>query len=277
MRSGAKPGRTAGDERAVRRMSIPELNEPGFIDLGEDYDAALLDQVYREIYLPAFPIRDEQEDPTIWTPRLLDANSHPRLCFLIAGEALADPARRRVSGLLVAEFYAASACVLVSYLAVAADARRQGLAKKLFAELGRRIDAGRVSRGLPVAAVFAEIHDPQAAAAQADVLDPQARLRVMAGLGGRRIPVEYVQPALGPDQSPAGGLWLIAFPALASRPHALTVQRVRDFLVEFYLALDVENPQTHPDFRATFASVDALAGLDTSAALTLLPLIPDAA
>lgn len=231
-----------------------------FVDLGQRFDAALLDQVYREIYLPAFPLRDEQEDPSIWTPRLLAPESNPRLAYLVAGTCLADPAQRRLLALLVAEYYAASRCVLISYLAVAEAARGRGLARALFGALRDRLADGQLSRGETVSAVFAEIHDPAAIASGDDVLDPQARLQVMARLGGRRIPAEYLQPPLGPGRSAAGGLWLIAFPGLTPVAPPLSADTVRAFLIEFYRELGSTQPERDPLYAATFASLDVLVG-----------------
>ena len=239
------------------------MNALEFHDLGEDFDAGLLEQAYRDVYLPAFPLRDEQEDPTIWTPRLLDPESNPRLCFLVAGTRLGMPGARTVQGLLVAEYYAASQCVLISYVATHPVARGRGLARRLFDALGSRLEAGRLSRGQPVQAVFAEIHDPAQSDPDGDVLDPHARLRIMAKLGGLRIPIDYLQPPLGPGQQAAGGLWLIAFPAMAHRGPPLTAARVRRFLVEFYRELGSSTPETDPLYAATFASLDALARHDT--------------
>lgn len=229
-----------------------------WVDLGERFDADLLEQAYREVYLPAFPVRDEQEDPAIWTPRLTDPDPNPRLSFLVMGTQLDTPAERRVLGLLVAEYYAASRCMLVSYVAVAESARRQGIARRLFDCLAARIRSGHASAAQPVVALLAEIHDPAQTPPGKDVLDPAARLQVMARLGACRIPVHYIQPALSADQAPAHGLWLVAYPALVDDPAALTAQRVRDFLVEFYRVLGSADPLHDPVYAETFASVDAL-------------------
>ncbi|HET6492039.1 MAG TPA: hypothetical protein VFG44_03610 [Burkholderiales bacterium] len=245
------------------------MSEIAFVDLGENWDAGLLEQAYRDVYLPAFPLRDEQEDPSIWTPRLLDPQANPRLSYLVATTQTGDPGRRRVLGLLVAEYYAASQCVLLSYVAVAA--RGQGLARRLFEQLRVRLAAGRASRGRPVQAVFAEIHDPSMGASGDDVLDPHVRLRIMARLGGRRVPMRYLQPALGPGQAPAGGLCLIAFPALAPNAPPLTPGRIRDFLVEFYRELGSAQPLQDPLYAPTFADVDAL----QSRPMLLEPLVDE--
>lgn len=235
------------------------MTELQWVDLRERFDADLLLQAYRDVYLPAFPVRDEQENPSIWTPRLLDPDANPRLSYLLIGTQLDDPSVRSVLGLLVAEYYAASRCILVSYLAVAETVRRQGLARRLFDLLAARIRSGQASAHQPVAAVLAEIHDPDRIAGGADVLDPAARLHVMARLGAKRIPVHYVQPALSADQEPAAGLWLVAYPDLVTDPAALTAERVRDFLIEFYRELGCANPTGNPVYADTFASINALA------------------
>lgn len=245
-----------------------------WVDLGERFDADLLQQAYRDVYLPAFPVRDEQEDPSVWTPRLLAPDPNPRLSFLVAGTQLGDPAARTVLGLLVAEYYAASRCLLVSYVAVAESARRQGLARQLFEVLATRIRAGRASAGQPVAAVLAEIHDPGQMPAVKDGFDPLARLRVMARLGARRIPIRYVQPALSASQAPASGLWLVAYPDLVDDPSALTTERLRDFLIEFYRELGNADSQNDPVYAGTFASVDALA-IATAEGRPLLQSVTD--
>ena len=253
------------------------MNALQWVDLGERFDANLLEQAYREVYLPAFPVRDEQESPAIWTPRLLDPDPHPRLSFLVMGTQLDQPAARRVLGLLVAEYYPASRCLLVSYLAVAETARRQGLARRLFDLLATRIRSGHASAHRPVAGVLAEIHDPAQTLPGEDVLDPATRLAVMARLGARRIPVHYVQPALSTGQAPAGGLWLVAYPDLVDDPAALSVAQVRDFLIEFYRELGSARPAEDPVYAATFASVDALAAATACGAPLLVPLTDAAA
>lgn len=228
------------------------------VDLGERFDALLLAQVYRDVYLPAFPLPDEQEHPDIWTPRLQDPDAHPRLAFLVAGHALDDPQARAPQALLVAEYYAASRCVLVSYLAVAPAARGQGLAHRLLDALTDRLHAGRFGEPGQIAAVLAEIHDPQRIDASGDVIDPAARVEVMARLGARRLPIDYVQPALEPGKSASHDLWLVAFPARAGARARFGPGGLRAFLVEFYRALGSADPPDDPAFAATFASVRRL-------------------
>lgn len=230
-----------------------------WVDLAERFDADLLEQAYRTLYLPAFPVSEEREDPAIWTPRLQDPAAHPRLSFVVAGTGLDDPAQRTIQGLLVTEYYAESRCLLLSYIAVAPDMRGQGVARWLLDIQAARIASGAVSGGQPVAAVYAEIHDPERIDAQDDVLDPHVRVDIMARLGARRLPVEYVQPALGPGRQPSHDLWLLVFPELAAARPASAVETLRAFLIEFYRALGSPAPDDDPAYAAVFASIDRLA------------------
>ncbi len=232
--------------------------EPECIDLAEDFDEHLLQQVYTDIYQPAFPIRDEQEDPTIWTPRLRDPHANPHLCFLVLGQHLRDRERRKPQGMLLAEYYAASQCVLISYVAVDETQRGKGLARKLFDALQQRLHLWQQSGSRPVVAVLAEIHDPALTPATRDVLPPLARLEVMARLGGKRIPVDYLQPPLSQTQLAAGGLWLIAFPDRVMPARAPTVAQIRQFLLEFYRELGSPDPEQDPVYTDTFASLNTL-------------------
>lgn len=231
-------------------------------DLGEHFDAELLEAAYRQVYLPAFPIRDEQEDPAVWAPRLIDPAARPRLSFLIAGMHLDDPDRRVIHGLLIAEYYADSRCLLVSYVAVAESARRQGVARYLFDVLKSRIEAGTVAGGAPVAGVLAEVHDPARIAAAEDVIDPWARIEAMTGLGARKLPIDYVQPALGVGKQPSHTLWLMIIPVLTGPDAVFTTTTLREFLIEFYRLLGSAEPERDSAYATVFASIDRLAAVE---------------
>lgn len=226
-------------------------------DLGERFDEGLLQRVYEAIYLPAFPRLDEQENPAIWTARLRDPAANPRLTFLVASTRMNGSAALTPIALLVAEYYGDSGCVLVSYLAVAPSMQGQGVARHLFDVLAARIRSGRVSGGPLVHAVFAEVHGPQTSQLD-EVMDPSLRLRILTKLGAVHIPIDYRQPALSPDQMPVDGLWLVAFPDCVVDPGALTRDRLRNFLSEFYRVMGSPDPLDDAQYQKTFASVDAL-------------------
>ena len=70
-------------------------------------------------------------------------------------------------------------------------------------------------------------------------MEPAVRAHAMARLGGRRVPVTYVQPALGEDGARSDRLLLIAF--LPEGTTAVETDAVRAFLREYYSALGVDD------------------------------------
>ena len=216
----------------------PELFE--FRDLRANRDDDLLVRVHDGLFLESFPDPDEQEDVAAWRHRLWEhpLPPEPELHAIVA-LASADGS---VAGFALVEHYRRSGSVLVSYIAVAPDWRRHDLARRL---LGRGLDSVRGTA--EPKAVFAEIHDPWRMEGVADVIDPAARLQAMTRLGARRVPIDYVQPALGPDQERSDRLLLVAF-VRPSVSETLPAEVVREFLREYYEALGVAEPERDPDF-----------------------------
>ena len=78
----------------------------------------------------------------------------------------------------------------------------------------------------------------------------------MDSLGGMRVPIAYVQPALAPDTAPSDRLMLIAF--TEKRAATLDASVVHAFLHEYYRALGVSDPEDDPAFSAMALELDAL-------------------
>jgi len=199
--------------------------------------------VHAELFVPSFPDPDEQEGPDDWVPRLWEAAEppQPEQHGFVAGTRLDDPAHRSLAGFAFVERYRASSCALLSYIAVDPRRREQGVARALF---DRALGSARAASSAPLRAVFAEIHDPRRVAGADDVIDPAARARIMARLGGYRVPLTYVQPALGAGGERSDRLLLIAFPPAGET--TLEARDVRAFLEEYYRALGVDDPESDP-------------------------------
>jgi GNAT superfamily N-acetyltransferase len=201
-----------------------------FIDLRREppaRQAALTQAFYEQIYRDAFPIRDEAETPETWLPLLGEAvpSGQPRTHIVLA----CDPASYIVGGAIFEE-YRISGCWLFTYLVVHPHVRGRGIASRLLAEV-LRIMAADQTQG-PV--LLAEAEDPARIAAPADLAFAEARLRILDKLGLRRLPIDYVQPALGPDKSTLDSLFLLCFdPAGYS---CVPARRIDAFLHEFYAA-----------------------------------------
>jgi GNAT superfamily N-acetyltransferase len=218
-------------------------------DLRNARDDNLLEELYAGLYLSSFPIPEEREDPSVWSPLLWDApaDGGTLLHAFVAGADLDEPRRRRIAGLVFCEHYPRSGCGLISYLAVDPDERHRGLGRCLveIAIESLRADAGRA--GTSLKAVFAEIHDPKRVRRDADVMDPTERASFFARLNARRVPIPYVQPELHLGGRRAHNLQLIAFPIDADN-QILDGADVSGFLHDLYTGVGVDTERDR-DFR----------------------------
>ena len=148
------------------------------VTLGPD-DGELLAAFYEDVYLGAFA---HQREPIEAWQRALAGGEPYAWSVIVAGDALRDPARRRIDGGIVFERYPRSGCGLVTYLVVAPHARRGGLGARLLAR------AREALAGAPL--VLGEVHVP-------DSDEARARIAWFARRGARVLDVRYVQPDLG--------------------------------------------------------------------------------
>jgi GNAT superfamily N-acetyltransferase len=218
-----------------------------FHDLRAKRDDRLLEAIHRDLFLPNFPDPDEQEEPSDWIPRLWGnaAPPSPEQHGVVAGLDLEHTKTRLLAGFAFVERYRKSRCALLSYIAVDRRFRGEHIARRLFDQALSSARDAAAADGEPLRTVFAEIHDPQRVEKSNDAIDPADRVRIMAALGGMRVPIEYVQPALGEGSQRSDRLLLIAFP----QDGEITLDSgiVRDFLLEYFGALDVANPAQDPD------------------------------
>jgi GNAT superfamily N-acetyltransferase len=229
------------------------------VDLREHKDESLLRAVHDDLYVRSFPIDEERESLDYWLSALWGegaAADDVRVHALVAGKDLDDPARREIAGLAFSELYRESGCALLSYLAVDSRFRRHGVARDLVRETFERLNRSAEERGAPLPAVFAEIHDPEATdeLRAEDVMDPVERASFFAKLGARRVPIRYVQPALGENGDRARALQLVV---LSSNGDAQTIQAedVRRFLVDLYTASEGPPSADDREFRAMIDSL----------------------
>ena len=135
------------------------------IDLRDRKDESLLRAVHDDLYVRSFPLEEERETLEYWLSALWGdgaAADRIRVHALVAGTDLGDPRKREVAGLAFSELYRESGCGLLSYLAVDSRFRRRGVARDLVNETLVTLRRDTTERGAPLAAVFAEIHDPDA-------------------------------------------------------------------------------------------------------------------
>jgi len=229
-----------------------------FLDLRRTRDPGLLEAVHRDLFVPNFPDPEEQEGPDDWSPRLWGHPEppQPEQHGFVAGTHLGSADKRSLAGFAFVERYRESRCALLSYIAVDKGRRERGLGRELF---DRTLSSARQAAEddrQSLRAIFAEIHDPSRVHVARDVIDPEDRLRIMQRLGGWRVPVTYVQPALDKDSESSDRLMLIAFPLDGATK--LAASAVSEFLSEYYRALGIADPGVDPDLRRVERELESL-------------------
>jgi ribosomal protein S18 acetylase RimI-like enzyme len=225
------------------------------VDLRDRRDEDLLRVVHDGLYATSFPLEEEREGLVYWLTALWGVGQDgrgPSVHALVAGTDLSEPSERRIAGLAFVELYLESGCGLLSYVAVDPDFRRVGLGRELVTRGLEVLRRDADEQGKPLRAVFAEVHDPDAAAEspREEVMDPTERVSFFAKLGGRRIPIPYVQPALARGSGRARGLQLIVLCSEAEK-RTLRSAVVRDFVTELYERSEDRPPSPNdPEFRA---------------------------
>jgi GNAT superfamily N-acetyltransferase len=203
-----------------------------YVDLREE-PAAVREvrcrEFYDEVYVDAFPRRDEAEGPDTWLPLLgADVPAEQPVVFIILARE-----RGTILGGIVFEQYRESGCWLATYLAVRPKARHRGIASGLLDACVRRIE--RVAA--PGWLLFAETEDPERIADPAERDFARLRLRILTALNMRRLAIDYIQPALAPDKRTLDDLLLLAYAPHGAPAVDVPAPRLAAFLDEFYRAL----------------------------------------
>jgi GNAT superfamily N-acetyltransferase len=231
------------------------LDQLEFVDLRDARNDALLQAFYTDLYVPAFPILTEQEDPTVWAPRLWGPPGRLELHILVAGHHLAEPARWVLAGGVAFELYRESWCGLITYLVVAPALRQNGLGRVLVTRAIRMLDESAAKADGQLRAVFAETNDPALVSAACDSMDPSRRVEALRRLGGRIVSMQYVQPELTPGQGRSRELMLLAFPIDGSPVDAIDAGCVIAFLEDFYRTNGLAEPRQDAEFQAMIRSI----------------------
>ena len=193
-----------------------------------DSDAGTLRRLYDEVIAPSF--LPAEREPIEKLRRVLSADE-------LRGAVALGPDGEPV-GALFLEWFADVRAALLCYFAVRPDLRSKGIGQRLVA-----VAAPRWRSDLKPHAVFAEAEDPSfhhgAASPEdgADYGDGDARLRLYAGFGARRLPIPYLMPELAPGAGRLPGLLLLvveADEAVSPAPDRIRSTVVEDFLVRYF-------------------------------------------
>lgn len=139
----------------------------------------------------------------------------------------ARTAEGTIVGGAVGDLFPSSRVLLLSYMAVAAECRGNGIGGLLMKAL-----TDLWGNQLNPSAFIMEVEDPRHYHADAAFGDPEARVRFYERLGARTLPVPYFQPALGPAGQRVPHLMLMVFGATDA---PLGTQQVDGKIIEFFL------------------------------------------
>ena len=213
-----------------------------------DSDLRLFPEFYRTVIVPSFP-PDELESET----EIMDGLRSGRSRVLIA--VAADGA---MLGGAIGDYFPGSNVMLLSYLAVLAAGRGQGVGAAVL-EAARHAWTQELSPRL----IAAEVEDPREFTGSAAYGDPVARVRFYERHGVRALPLPYLQPALGPGTARVPGLMLMVLGGTDVPPGATTVdgQHVADFLTEYFEEFEGPIQSGDTELTALLASCARPGGL----------------
>lgn len=232
----------------------PELSWYLIDQIRTEEERVLFDAMYA-LYEVSFPEESERESREKWIETLATEDKEYTLEFIVARNG------REVAGGIALEYYPHSACGLLTFVFVREHYRDRNIGRALVDRAHKHLRSGK-----PLHYLFAEVEDPERVEEGRikSAIDPGLRLRILARLGARVIPIRYIQPALGPGQRPAEHLLLLAMAPYGAT--SIDRRRLVVFLREFYSSLDVSADDADALLEVAFAGV-------TDEHIPLLPLV----
>ena len=207
------------DERARGRG-------PTLVDVRRSFGGPVFHELYDEVLAPSLPASELEPKEDL----------EARLAGAEPGRTMVNVALHgdgRVVGGVVSEWYPASRCLLVAYLAVRPSLRGRGIGRALMEAV---LAGPRAERG-PLL-VLGEVDDPRVAVDDAGAA--LARLRFFDRLSARLVRLPYVQPEVRPGQGRVRMLLLClwADAAVLVDGEAVRAEVVRRFLEDYFVRIE---------------------------------------
>ena len=197
----------------------------------------LLDEAYKNIYLPAFPDEKERETLEKFHKAIDGGFEKIQIVVNILGENLEDPENYVIKGLSIAYYYENQNVGLLAYNAIDPEHQEAGLGKLMVLSRIEALQDVARQHGKELAGVFIECNDPCKVSEDMDSMDPKKRVAVFKKWGARQIPIDYVQPPTSVDGFYCDTLLLMNYPVDGKYADKATVESFlrgiyRDFRTE---------------------------------------------
>ena len=223
-----------------------DLDQPGHLDLFR--------RAHDEIYDISFPDSNQRDEFSFWLDHL---NRRDGPCgdyiAVVTGDNLREPANSNVQGISIGVYYNQVKTGFLAYHAVHPDARGQGIGRPLFESL-RSVFRERAAHDKGrLRAVFSDINDPAKVSRQDDVFDPAKRVAIFEKWGARRVPIDYVQPALASDKGKGENMLLLSYPD--DNGYFPSPDLIASFLRAMYAGYGLEDPVDDDDYSNMMAQL----------------------
>lgn len=200
-------------------------------------NAKLLERFSTEIYLPAFPNKNEREPFEIITSRLSSGaliTACPSTYIILALD------EDRLLGGAIYDWYPHCKAAELIYLAVNQKFRRCGIGRTIMIEGSELLRDLIVKDGGEIHHLYFETHIPTYSD-EPDSINPAERVRSFAQWGARLIPINYIQPPLTKNCAAIKHLMLALLPLKGHKQDNISASDLCFFLKEFYRGLDAED------------------------------------
>jgi len=194
---------------------------------------------FRSMYEVGFPDANERESFELILERVREETESDQPHTVII---LSLKGRSTVRGGIIADWYAGSGALHLTYLIVDPLHRKQGTATELINKgiptIIKWIDK---ARGVKIKNVFFESNNPFKTIT--DNFNPTDRLNIFARMGAKYINIPYVQPALEKGKESVDSLLLLSFTQFNETGDRIPARDILAFLTEFYkgLGINAEN------------------------------------
>ncbi len=219
----------------------------------------LLEDAYKDIYEPAFPLEEERESLETLIDNMSGKNPVSQAVVLLAGENL-NTDTPTTKGISIGYYYFDAAVGLMAYNAIRPEYRNAGLGKVMVIARNRALAELADKRQERLRGVFLECNDPDKIKAEDDSLDPATRISIFTKWGARVIPFDYVQPPLEPSGEKCRTLKLLNYPHPETGVYPET-DDVKAFVTSIYMdsAAYLNTPvRQDPDYIRMMDQLDAL-------------------